>query len=79
MAFRFEEGGIRPLHSHLNSQVSYVAEGTFDVTVDGETVRLGPGSSFVRRAAPRSWVVAVTEGILIDTFNPRRDDFLETQ
>ncbi|WP_342593363.1 cupin domain-containing protein [Sinorhizobium americanum] len=59
VAFRFEEGGIRPLHSHLNSQVSYVAEGTFDVTVDGETVRLGREavSSSRRTSFMGSWLL----------------------
>jgi quercetin dioxygenase-like cupin family protein len=78
-AFRFEEGGISPLHSHMHTQVSYVAEGTFDVTVDGQTVRLGPGSSFIVAPNLVHGVVAVTEGLLIDSFNPRRDDFLPKQ
>ncbi|AYG67494.1 MULTISPECIES: cupin domain-containing protein [unclassified Rhizobium] len=78
-AFRFEEGGISPLHSHMHTQVSYVAEGTFDVTVDGQTVRLGPGSSFIVAPHLVHGVVAVTQGLLIDTFNPRRDDFLQKQ
>jgi quercetin dioxygenase-like cupin family protein len=76
VAFRFDNGAIGALHSHPHTQVSYVAEGTFDVTVDDVTTRLGPGSSFI--VAPNSLhgVVALTAGLLIDTFTPRRDDFL---
>lgn len=76
VAFRFEEGAIGALHSHPHTQVSYVAEGSFDVTVDGETTRLGPGSSFIVAPNLVHGVVALTPGLLIDTFTPRRDDFL---
>ena len=36
--FSFEAGGIGALHSHPHLQTSYVAEGTFEVTIDGELV-----------------------------------------
>src|SRR6478736_4412294 len=72
VAFSFEPGTVGALHSHPHTQVSYVAEGVFDVTVDGVTQRLGVGSSFI--VAPNSihGVVALTAGLLIDTFTPRR-------
>jgi len=76
VAFRFEEGAVGAPHSHPHTQVSYVAEGTFDVTVDGTTTRLGPGSSFIVAPNLVHGVVALSEGLLIDTFTPRRDDFL---
>lgn len=76
VAFRFEAGAVGALHSHPHSQVSYVAKGTFDVTVDGVTTRLGPGSSFIVAPDLVHGVVALTPGLLIDTFTPRRDDFL---
>ena len=47
VAFSFEPGAIGAPHSHPHTQVSYVAEGSFDVTVDGVTQRLGAGSSFI--------------------------------
>ncbi|WP_019280199.1 cupin domain-containing protein [Rhizobium grahamii] len=40
------------LHSHPHTQVSYVAEGAFNVTVDGITTTLDAGSSFI--VAPSS-------------------------
>ena len=76
VAFSFDEGAIGALHSHPHTQVSYVAEGTFDVTVDGVNTRLGPGSSFIVAPNLVHGVVALTPGLLIDTFTPRRDDFL---
>ncbi|HEV7309903.1 MAG TPA: cupin domain-containing protein [Ensifer sp.] len=76
VAFSFDQGAIGALHSHPHTQVSYVAEGTFDVTVEGVTTRLGPGSSFIVAPNLVHGVVALTDGLLIDTFTPRRDDFV---
>ena len=76
VAFSFDEGAVGALHSHPHTQVSYVAEGTFDVTVDGVTTRLGPGGSFIVAPNLVHGVVALTKGLLVDTFTPRRDDFL---
>jgi Uncharacterized conserved protein, contains double-stranded beta-helix domain len=76
VAFSFDEGAVGALHSHPHTQVSYVAEGLFEVTVDGTTTRLGPGSSFIVAPNLVHGVVALEKGLLIDTFTPRRDDFL---
>ena len=76
VAFSFEPGAIGALHSHPHTQVSYVAEGSFDVTVDGVTQRLDAGSSFIVAPNLVHGVVALEKGLLIDTFTPRRDDFL---
>jgi quercetin dioxygenase-like cupin family protein len=76
VAFSFEPGAIGALHSHPHTQVSYVAEGTFDVTVDGATQRLEAGGSFIVAPNLVHGVVALEKGLLIDTFTPRRDDFL---
>lgn len=76
VAFSFDEGAIGALHSHPHTQVSYVAEGAFDVTIDGVTTRLGQGSSFIVAPNLVHGVVALSKGLLIDTFTPRRDDFL---
>jgi quercetin dioxygenase-like cupin family protein len=77
VAFSFEEGAVGALHSHPHTQVSYVAEGSFDVTVDGVTTRLNQGSSFIVAPNLVHGVVALSRGLLIDTFTPRRDDFLK--
>ena len=74
--FAFDKGGVGALHSHPHTQVSYVAQGSFDVTVDGVTRRLGAGSSFIVAPNLVHGVVALEQGLLIDTFTPRRDDFL---
>ncbi len=76
VAFSFDKGAVGALHSHPHTQVSYVAKGAFDVTVDGETVTLHDGASFIVSPNLVHGVVALEDGLLIDTFTPRRDDFL---
>jgi quercetin dioxygenase-like cupin family protein len=76
VAFSFEKGAVGPLHPHPHNQVSYVAEGSFDVTIDGVTTRLSAGGSYIVAPNLVHGVVALEKGLLIDTFTPRRDDFI---
>jgi quercetin dioxygenase-like cupin family protein len=74
--FAFDAGAIGALHSHPHVQSSYVAEGRFDVTIDGVTTTLEQGGSFIVPPNVVHGVKALTAGRLIDSFAPRRDDFL---
>ncbi len=76
VAFSFDKGAVGTLHSHPHTQVSYVAEGSFDVTIDGVTTRLSAGASYIVAPNLVHGVVALEKGLLIDTFTPRRDDFM---
>lgn len=72
----FEAGAIGPPHSHPHSQSSYVAEGRFEVTIDGSTQVLSRGEVFTVAPNLTHGVTALEPGRLIDAFAPRRDDFL---
>ena len=74
--FGFDEGAIGALHSHPHIQVSYVAEGAFEVTIDGVTETVGQGGSFIVPSGLVHGVVALTAGRLVDVFTPMRNDFL---
>jgi quercetin dioxygenase-like cupin family protein len=76
VAFSFDKGAVGALHSHPHTQVSYAAEGSFDVTIDGVTTRLNAGASYLVAPNLGHGVVALEKGLLIDTFTPRRDEFL---
>ena len=76
VAFRFEAGGIGAPHSHPHVQASYVAAGRFEVTIDGTTEIIGSGGSFIVPSGLTHSVLALESGMLIDSFTPRRDDFL---
>lgn len=74
--FAFDAGTVGALHSHPHVQASYVAEGSFEVTIDGVTTTLGQGGSFIVPPNVMHGVKALTAGRLVDCFTPRRDDFL---
>lgn len=72
----FEAGAIGKLHSHPHRQSSYIAAGRFEVEIGGEKRVLGPGDCYFPAPDVPHGVLALTAGTLIDTFTPRRDDFL---
>ena len=74
--FGFDAGAIGALHSHPHVQVSYVAEGSFEVTIDGATQVVGTGGSFIVASGLVHGVKALEAGRLVDVFTPMRQDFL---
>jgi quercetin dioxygenase-like cupin family protein len=76
VAFNFPEGGKGDLHNHPHVQSTYVESGVFTFTVDGEDFDVAAGDSFVIPSNAVHGCVCKQAGRLIDTFTPRRDDFL---
>ncbi|GGB21448.1 cupin domain-containing protein [Allosediminivita pacifica] len=76
VSFRFEVDAEGKLHDHPHVQSTYVRTGRFRFTVENETFDVGPGDSFVIPSGARHGCVCLESGELIDTFSPRRDDFL---
>jgi quercetin dioxygenase-like cupin family protein len=74
--FGFKAGAIGALHSHPHVQVSYVAEGSFEVTIDGRTEIVGQGGSFIVPPNLVHGVKALEDGRLVDVFTPMREDFV---
>ncbi|HUP89802.1 MAG TPA: cupin domain-containing protein [Longimicrobiales bacterium] len=77
VAVQFEAGAVGALHDHPHRQVTYVAAGEFDVTIDGRTESLRAGESFFVAPNLRHGVTAKTAGTLIDVFTPAREDFIK--
>ncbi len=75
----FKAGAIGYAHQHPHSQVSYVESGEFDVTIDGVVQRLVAGDCFFVAPHLMHGAVCVVDGVLLDTFSPIRQDFLESQ
>jgi len=73
----FEKGAVGAQHSHPHIQASYVAEGSFEVTIDGRTETLDEGGSFIVPPDLVHGVKALEKGRLIDTFTPHRAEFLK--
>ncbi|MBB94116.1 MAG: cupin [Rhodobacteraceae bacterium] len=76
VAFTFEQGAQGALHSHPHVQSTYVDAGRFRFTIAGEAFEVGPGDSFVIPSGAEHGCTCLEPGRLIDTFTPRRDDFL---
>jgi quercetin dioxygenase-like cupin family protein len=74
--FAFEKNAIGALHSHPHVQSSYVAEGLFEVTIDGVTETIPAGGAFIVPSGLVHGVRALEAGRLIDSFTPVREDFL---
>ncbi len=72
----FEKGAIGTLHQHPHLQMSYVAEGSFEVTVGDSKKILSKGDVFFALSNVVHGVLCKEEGLLIDIFNPAREDFL---
>jgi quercetin dioxygenase-like cupin family protein len=73
----FEQGGIGALHHHPHLQMSYVAEGAFEVSIGENKKVLTSGDVFFVPSGEVHGVVCLEKGLLIDVFNPVRKDFLK--
>src|SRR5690606_15263109 len=62
----FQKGGIGVMHEHYHSQVTYVVDGEFEVTIAGETQLLKEGDSFYIPPHALHGAICKKEGVLID-------------
>lgn len=77
VAFRFaSQGAEGALHNHPHVQSTFVESGRFRFVVDDVVTEVGPGDSFVIPSNAVHGCLCLAPGKLIDTFTPRRDDFL---
>jgi quercetin dioxygenase-like cupin family protein len=77
VAFRFDkQGAVGALHDHKHVQSTYVESGRFRFTLGDAQFEVGPGDSFVVPSGVTHGCLCLEAGKLIDSFTPRRDDFL---
>ena len=73
--FTITAGSILPEHKHIHEQVSNVLQGEFEMTVAGEIKILKPGDvSVIPSNVPHSGR-AITDCVILDVFNPVREDY----
>ncbi|CAN5147357.1 cupin domain-containing protein [soil metagenome] len=72
----FETGGIGAAHSHMHTQMSYVASGSFSIMIGDETRTVQTGDAYY--IPPNVWhgAVCLDAGELVDVFTPMREDFV---
>ncbi len=73
----FEKGAKGNFHKHEHLQITYIAKGSFEFTIDGETKTVNQGDSVYMPSNAEHGVTCLEEGILVDVFNPKRADFLK--
>lgn len=73
----FEKGAKGNMHSHPHLQITYVGKGSFEFTIDGEVNMVKQGDSVYIPSGAQHGVTALEDGILVDVFNPMREDFLK--
>lgn len=73
----FQKGGIGPVHKHHHSQTTYIESGVFEVEIGGTKKILKAGDSFYIPGDVLHGAVNLEEGVLIDVFSPKREDFLK--
>ncbi len=70
-----DPGAVLPEHSHPHEQIANVLEGKFELTVDGESRTLEPGTIVVIPSGVPHSGKAITPCRLLDAFYPCRDDY----
>lgn len=74
--FRFGKDTYGALHHHPHMQSTYVNSGKFLFHIDGKDIELVQGDSLIIPSNSVHGCHCLEAGELIDTFTPRRDDFL---
>jgi quercetin dioxygenase-like cupin family protein len=72
----FEKGAIGSVHAHIHTQTTYCAGGVFEFRVGDKTQVIREGDGIYIPSGMLHGVVCIEKGVLIDTFNPVREDFL---
>ena len=73
----FEKGAKGNFHSHPHLQITYIAEGSFEFTINGEAKIVNKGDSVYMPSNAEHGVTCLEAGILVDVFNPMRQDFIK--
>ena len=73
----FDKEGVGTVHEHYHSQVTYVASGAFEITINGVRQTLEEGDSFYVPPDTLHGAKCIEAGELIDVFSPIREDFME--
>ena len=77
MVFKFEKGALGAPHNHFHTQATYVASGSFEFEINGEKKVVKAGDGVYIQPNLMHSTVCLEAGMLIDTFSPVREDFLD--
>lgn len=72
----FLAGGIGQLHQHPHSQITHIESGVFEIEIEKEKKILRAGDAYQIPANCWHGAVCIEDGVLIDVFSPKREDFI---
>jgi quercetin dioxygenase-like cupin family protein len=72
----FETGASGILHQHTHVQISYVESGKFEYSIGNNIQILEQGDSCYIPSDTLHGCKCLDDGVLIDVFNPHREDFI---
>ena len=73
----FEKGAVGALHSHPHTQITYVVSGAFEFEIEGEKRVVKAGDTMLKTDGVEHGCVCLEAGVLLDIFNPMREDFVK--
>ena len=74
---KFEQGATGAPHTHYHTQITYVASGKFEFTVNGKKQIVSAGDGVYIEPDAEHGCTCLEASILIDCFSPMRADFLK--
>jgi quercetin dioxygenase-like cupin family protein len=75
--FELRRGGIVPLHSHANEQVTSVMSGALKFTIEGREVIVRAGEMLQIPGTVPHAVGVLEDTVAIDVFSPVRQDWID--
>ena len=73
--WEIKAGSESPVHQHMHEQITYIAEGVFEMTIDGKVYTLRQHDTLVIPSNVPHGGKALTDCRIIDTFAPVREDY----
>lgn len=73
----FEKGGIGVLHQHFHTKMSYIDNGTFEITIGEKSQILQQGDAYYIPPDVVHGALCIEPGVLVDIFTPFRADFIK--
>ncbi len=70
-----DAGAALPEHAHPHEQVTNLIRGRFEMTVEGETRVIEPGSVVVIPSGAKHRGKALEASTILDVFSPVREDY----
>lgn len=68
-------GAAFPEHRHVHEQITFIAEGSFELTVNGKPLLLEANTALVIPSNTAHAGRALTDCKIIDTFTPVREEY----